>query len=320
MIAMLVFKEKMKLFYSRFEMLLTPVIRFTLSLVTFLIISKNVGFMTRLNSPVILVVLALACSIMPYGIAVIIAGGLILAHISTVSIELTLVLSVCMLMVAVLYYGFQPGDSYLLLITPIFYILKIPYAVPFLVGLSKTPVAAVPVGCGTFIYYILQYVKQNAGVLTNDASLDITQKYVQIMKSMISNKLMMQMIVSCVVGVLVVYLIRRLSIDYAWIIAIVVGAIAQLTVIFIGDYIFDVSAPMVELLLGTLGSMLIAGIYDFLIFSVDYSRTEYTQFEDDDYYYYVKAVPKLTISTPDVKVQKINSTKARRNVRGEIER
>lgn len=320
MIAMLVFKEKMKLFYSRFEMFLTPVIRFTLSLVTFLIISKNVGFMTRLNSTVILMVLALACSIMPYGIAVIIAGGLILAHISTVSIELTLVLSVCMLMVAVLYYGFQPGDSYLLLITPIFYILKIPYAVPLLVGLSKTPVAAIPVGCGTFIYYILQYVKQNAGVLTNDASLDITQKYVQIMKSMISNKLMMLMIVSCVVGVLVVYLIRRLSIDYAWMIAIVVGAIAQLTVIFIGDYIFDVSAPMVELLLGTLGSMLIAGIYNFLIFSVDYSRTEYTQFEDDDYYYYVKAVPKLTISTPDVKVQKINSTKARRNVRGEMER
>ncbi len=320
MIAMLVFKEKMKLFYSRFEMLLIPVIRFTLSLVTFLIISRNVGFMNRLNSPVILVVLALACSIMPYGIAVIIAGGLILAHISTVSIELTLILSVCMLMVAVLYYGFQPGDSYLLLITPIFYILKIPYAVPLLVGLSKTPVAAVPVGCGTFIYYILQYVKQNAGVLTNDASLDITQKYVQIMKSMISNKLMMLMIVACVTGVLVVYLIRRLSIDYAWMIAIVVGAIAQLTVIFIGVYIFDVSAPVVELLLGTLGSMLIAGIYNFLIFSVDYSRTEYTQFEDDDYYYYVKAVPKLTISTPDVKVQKINSTKARRNGRGDMER
>lgn len=320
MIAMLVFKEKMKLFYSRFEMFLTPVIRFIISLVTFLIISKNVGFMTRLNSPVILVVLALACSVMPYGIAVIIAGGLILAHISTVSIELTLVLSVCMLMVAVLYYGFQPGDSYLLLITPIFYILKIPYAVPLLVGLSKTPVSAVPVGCGTFIYYILQYVKQNAGVLTNDASLDITQKYVQIMKSMISNKLMMLMIISCVTGVLVVYIIRRLSIDYAWMIAIVVGAIAQLTVIFIGDYIFDVSVPVVGLLLGTLGSMLIAGIYNFLIFSVDYSRTEYTQFEDDDYYYYVKAVPKLTISTPDVKVQKINSTKARRNVRGEMER
>lgn len=33
------------------------------------------------------------------------------------------------------------------------------------------------------------------------------------------------------------------------------------------------------------------------------------QFEDDDYYYYVKAVPKMTVSTPDVKVQKISTHK-----------
>jgi hypothetical protein len=45
---------------------------------------------------------------------------------------------------------------------------------------------------------------------------------------------------------------------------------------------------------------------------VDYSRTEYVQFEDDDYYYYVKAVPKLTVSAPDVKVQKINARKLQR--------
>ncbi len=35
-------------------------------------------------------------------------------------------------------------------------------------------------------------------------------------------------------------------------------------------------------------------------------------YEDDDYYYYVKAVPKMNIAAPDVKVQKINSTKTRR--------
>ena len=29
---------------------------------------------------------------------------------------------------------------------------------------------------------------------------------------------------------------------------------------------------------------------------VDYTRIESVQFEDDDYYYYVKAVPKVTVS------------------------
>ena len=209
-------------------------------------------------------------------------------------------------------YGFQPGDSCLLLLTPIFYHFKIPYAIPLLVGLSGKPVSAVPVGCGTFVYYTLLYVKQNAGILTNDASMDITQKYVQIMKSLIFNRLMLAMIAASLVSVIVVYLIRRLSVDYAWIIAIVAGAVAQLAVVFIGDFVFDVSVPILQLLIGTLVSMAIAGIYNFMIFSVDYTRTEYTQFEDDDYYYYVKAVPKMNIAAPDVKVQKINSTKTRR--------
>lgn len=67
-----------------------------------------------------------------------------------------------------------------------------------------------------------------------------------------------------------------------------------------------------QLILGILLSTLIAVVYNFFIITVDYTRTEYVQFEDDDYYYYVKAVPKLTVSTPDVKVQKINARKLQR--------
>lgn len=100
--------------------------------------------------------------------------------------------------------------------------------------------------------------------------------------------------------------------DYAWIIAIVAGTIAQLGVIFIGDIAADVSVSVIRLLMGILVSIVIAGIYTFFVFAVDYSRTEYVQFEDDDYYYYVKAVPKLTVSAPDVKVQKINARKLQR--------
>ena len=47
-------------------------------------------------------------------------------------------------------------------------------------------------------------------------------------------------------------------------------------------------------------------VIQFFLFNVDYSRTETMQFEDDEYYYYVKAVPKLTISTPDKVVKHIS--------------
>ena len=47
-------------------------------------------------------------------------------------------------------------------------------------------------------------------------------------------------------------------------------------------------------------------VLHFFLFSVDYSRTEKLQFEDDEYYYYVKAVPKNVVATPEKKVKRIN--------------
>ena len=40
-------------------------------------------------------------------------------------------------------------------------------------------------------------------------------------------------------------------------------------------------------------------------FSVDYSRIENVQFEDDEYYYYVKAVPKVGVQMPEKRVKHI---------------
>jgi len=41
---------------------------------------------------------------------------------------------------------------------------------------------------------------------------------------------------------------------------------------------------------------------------VDYSRVENTQFEDDEYYYYVKAVPKIVMAKQQKSVRKINAS------------
>ena len=45
---------------------------------------------------------------------------------------------------------------------------------------------------------------------------------------------------------------------------------------------------------------------ELFLFSVDYARSERLQFEDDEYYYYVKAIPKVSMTTPEKTVKKIN--------------
>ena len=91
----------------------------------------------------------------------------------------------------------------------------------------------------------------------------------------------------------IVSCVRRLSVDHARTIAIVLGIAVQLGVICSGEIYLGETGRIVRVILGCMVSLVIALVLDFMILSVDYSRVEHTQFEDDEYYYYVRAVPRL---------------------------
>ena len=310
MIGLLVFKEKLKQFYGKYNIYIVPVVKFLVGFLTFWLINANVGFMSKLKNPLIPVVMGLVASFIPYGVTAFLAGVFILIHVAQVSLEIALF----MLAVTVLYYGFRPGDGYLLLLTPLLFFLRIPYVVPLVVGLSGSLVSIVPVCSGVCIYYILMYLKQNAGTLTGSSMAEMADRFIQIVKNVFGNELMWVMVAAFAAAILVVFILKNLSVDYSWSIAIVAGVITQLAVIFIGDFNFNLPVSAGSMIFGIVASVVIALIYQFFVFAVDYTRTEYLQYEDDDYYYYVKAVPKLTVSAPDVKVQRIYS---RKNVRHE---
>ena len=312
MIGLLVFKEKLKQFYGKYNIYIVPVVKFLVGFLTFWLLNANVGFMSKLKNPLIPVVMGLVASFIPYGVTAFLAGVFILIHVAQVSLEIALVIFVFVLAVTVLYYGFR--DGYLLLLTPLLFFLRIPYVVPLVVGLSGSLVSIVPVCSGVCIYYILMYLKQNAGTLTGSSMAEMADRFIQIVKNVFGNELMWVMVAAFAAAILVVFILKNLSVDYSWSIAIVAGVITQLAVIFIGDFNFNLPVSAGSMIFGIVASVVIALIYQFFVFAVDYTRTEYLQYEDDDYYYYVKAVPKLTVSAPDVKVQRIYS---RKNVRHE---
>ena len=64
---------------------------------------------------------------------------------------------------------------------------------------------------------------------------------------------------------------------------------------------------IISALLGAVVTVIVCKIIEFFRFCLDYSRTEKVQFEDDEYYYYVKAVPKMTVAAPTNTVKKINT-------------
>ena len=73
-----------------------------------------------------------------------------------------------------------------------------------------------------------------------------------------------------------------------------------------GYMLLGISGKRLGVLIGSVVSAAIALVIQFLFFNLDYSRTERLQFEDDEYYYYVKAVPKAFISGTDKKVKRFS--------------
>ena len=82
----------------------------------------------------------------------------------------------------------------------------------------------------------------------------------------------------------------------------------NIVVVAIGDVAMGVHASYGSLIFGSIGAAVIGVILELFFFSVDYSRSENLQYEDDEYYYYVKAVPKIVVSTPEKTVKRINES------------
>lgn len=211
------------------------------------------------------------------------------------------------LVMTLLFMRFAPKGSLLVVITPLLFVMKIPYVIPIVVGLLGTPASAVPVACGVVVYYFLSNVAANATVIGGMGAEEATAKLRMVIDALIGNKTMIVMVAAFVITIIVVYLLRRLSVDYAWTIAMVAGGILDLVILLIGDLMYDTNMSVVEAILGTVLALVVAKVLEFFRFCVDYSRTEKVQFEDDEYYYYVKAVPKMTVAAQTKTVKKINT-------------
>jgi len=307
MTTLLEFKEIVKKVYSKYEVFITPVVKFLLALVTLLMINGRLGYMEAVDNSGVVLIVSLLCSFLPTGFVLVFGALFILLHFYALAIEVALVGLCVFLVMALLFLRFVPKDSLKTILTMICFHWNIPYVMPICAGLAGTPSSAVSVGCGVVLHYMINFVSNNATVISSMEEAEYTARIRMVVDYIIGNRAMFVVVIAFAITIITVYVIRRMSVDYNWGIAIVAGALIDAVVLLIGDLMYDTNVSIGGVLLGSLLAVAIGMVLHFFIFSVDYSRTEKLQFEDDEYYYYVKAVPKLTVATPEKTVKKINS-------------
>lgn len=308
MSGLLELREKLKEFYGKNEMYITPVLKFILAMVLLYAIEFKIGYMSALENPIVIVLLALVCAFLPINTTVIVCGAYIIANSYALSVETAIVSAVLVVLMFLLYFRFAPKDACVVLLVPLAFVLKIPYAAPVLIGLMATPVSMVSMCFGIIMYYYVMYVGANAGVLSA-AGTDMISKISMIFEGLLSDKMMLLILISFMATVVVTYLVRRLNIDYVWNTAAIVGMLTNLLILLVGEFMLNAANAIAGMLISMVVCAVIVYVAQLFEFSVDYTRTEYVQFEDDEYYYYVKAVPKMTVSASSKKVQRINPQK-----------
>lgn len=307
MTGLLELREKIKMIYSKNEVFILPIAKFLLAFLVFNTINGQMGYMTKLDNIAIVLIVALLCSFLPTGCMLLLAVVFSLLHMYALSLEVALVGFCVYLLMFLLFFRFSPKDSLVVVLTPLLCIFKVPYIIPIAMGLIGTPVSAVSVGCGVIVYYLLMTVTGSAATISTMGAAEATAKIRLIIDGILDNKAMLVMVTAFAITVIVVYLIRRMSVDYSWTIAMVAGAMIDLVILLVGDLLYDTNISVLNAILGSIAAILVAKVIEFFRFCVDYSRTEKTQFEDDEYYYYVKAVPKMTVAAPTKTVKKINT-------------
>ena len=307
MATLLMMKEKIKVLYANYRSVIVPTVKAIVAFLMLLAINDKIGYMTRLDNILVVFLLTAVCAFSPRVITLLVGFVVVLGHLSALSMEIALIAIAVFAVMTLLYLRFCSRDILLLVLVPLSFYFGIPYVMPLIVGILCGPMAALTLGCGIVIHYYIDYISINALTIQGMASAGTLDKIRVGLDGIIRNEALFLALLSFVAATFVVHILRRQAIDHAWSVAIFTGAMTNVILNFMGILVLDNGPSIFGLLIGTIIAVPLAMIVGFLFMGLDYSRTERVQFEDEDYYYYVKAVPKMNIQAPAKTVKRINT-------------
>ncbi len=283
------------------EKVMKPLLKFVLCFIAVLIMGISLGNNHILANPIMMIVIGAVCAFLPKNIDVLVLIVVLLGHLYSLSAEVALVALALLLVMYFVYFRFASKYAFVVILLPILFLIKIPFVVPLVLGVVATPITILPTIFGVAIYYIIHLTSAaSGGAQADSASLAV--------KAVFANKESLLVMIVFAAVIVIEYYIRRSTSKNAPSKAVLLGAAINLVALLVGFIVIGNAnlLSIVFMIAGSIISLLLAYIIQMAVLPLDYSKTINTQFEDDDYYYYVKAVPKHSIVKEKVSVKIIN--------------
>ena len=260
-------------YYSEYGNYIDAAAKFVTALILFMQINGRIGGKSIFGNIFVELILALVCAILPPNVMIVLASVAALLQFASVSIA-----------------SLAVGGGGLF--------FHVPCIVPISFGLMGSTMSAAGMAAGTVFYYTLLTIGKLGGASVDlaMAKQSTAEKILAELQTMIDTLLgeqeMILMLVVLLAVFAVVFLARRMAMKHAWKVAIAAGTVIYLVLMMAGYMMLHLEIGILWILIGTLISAAVAFLLEQLFFNLDYRKIENLQFEDNDYYYYVEAVPK----------------------------
>lgn len=306
MTLLLVMKSQLKNFYEKHCRIIRILLKLILVFCALTIITRQMDYGFFVENIWVVIILSAFCAVMPDLLAV---GTVLLVICGEIS-RVSLLMAAAFLMVMVIYFllfaRLEKRQSFLILSIPLLSALHMSYVVPVAAALFVSPVMLPAVIMGILLQYMMGSVAEYAALAARTADPGSAVGSFRFMADyLIDNREMFVMMSAFCLAFLCTYLIRSRKMRYSSQIGILVGFIVLLAVELLSNIMLDLNLDLGGLTLQIAISAAVAYVIQFFRITLDYHGTRKLQFEDDEYYYYVTAVPKYKVAVVDKTLTRI---------------
>lgn len=286
-------KNTIRDFLRKYEEIIFPILKFIWCFLVFHSIHNMFNYMDLFDRKLILILLAVMCAMLPDGFLVFITGVVMGVNCFSVNLEVGLSFVLLFLLMYCLYIRFFPKYSFVLYLVPLCYMINMPFLAPFLAAIFAGIGGALPAAFGVVLYRFSIYTRDIANMLKtteDEESVEVLKYYLE---NILKNKEILMIMIVFMLTAIIISVVQRFSFPFSWYAAIGAGALVSIFSYMILGNILELPTDMSACVGGTLFGMLVAVVVQTAKGVLDFPRTQRVQFEDDEFYYYVKAVPKL---------------------------
>ncbi len=308
MVALIDKKEKLHEFYANQERILSPLFKGILTFVVLMLTKEMFPYDSVVNHIPIIVAISVIQGFLPLFTLYFFSTAMILANLWEAGFDIFLGFLAFVLICLISYVRVNYRYMYIAAIIPLLFWAKIGMAIPAVLAMAIGLEALVPCVIGLLVYYFSCALEAAFASMSPDQpkTLGIALKAVAV--NLGKEQTMFVFLLAVILTILLTTILRKLFYERAWLVAAILGNVFMAFILMMGSLYLDlnVTVPRIFFQMGL--GLILCICFEFFRGIGDVSRMEKTVFEDEEYIYYVKAVPKMRLAQKDLNVKVVNES------------